>query len=61
MITKATFLKTFLWLTILIIVLKSVEVPKLILYKTDCRNNFGRQQKNWSDAGHPSSKLSENY
>ena len=34
-ITKShTVLQTFLWLAILIIVLRSVEVPKLILYKT---------------------------
>ena len=33
-ITEATFYNLFLWAAILVIVWRSVHVPKLILYKT---------------------------
>ena len=54
-ITKSHFLQTLLWLAILIIVLRSVEVPKLILYKT--YKIILDINKNWTDTGHLTQNL----
>ena len=60
-ITKSHFLQTFLCLVVLIIVLRSAEVPKLILNKTyKIILDINRKLVGYWH-GHRSSKLNENH